>query len=386
MKRIALLLFFLFGLKGSSVAVDRYGHKTLWDLQLRGFFLARWDSVLAKSGLDLGLNALFLGESCAPGDVPQGLEVYQLIPVDDLASPAGRVAIDLTPLAREEADKTTRLTNALQRRLGLLRRVASSVRTGSLLVKLPDVSSRDQLFSAAGVEFDDLPEHSLLIGSGRNRLVPRERLVVWIEGVDSLEEEIQTESLKGAAGFIIANYVELSEEQRLRLRRFGWRRYEVRLNQCGYLDVPLAYQETEYYCGSAVVEMVVGYLKGEHLKQRWLARQLGTKGPTAGTAPRRIAEFLAAQTRGLYREVEEFSHEIVEKNIRCGFPVVARMSTKYLQGWEGVFGHYVVIKGFNTKYYYVNDPVKGAVFYSRHELETAVRKHYFGPLLIVGVR
>ncbi len=385
MRKVALLLFLLLGLTGNSVAVDRYGHKTLWDIQLRGFFLPRWDSVLVKSGLDLGLNTLFLGESGVPGEVPRGLEVYQLISIDDLASPVGRVAIDLTPLARGETGNTTRLTSAARHRLELLRRIVSSTK-GSLLVKLPDVPSRDELFFATGVKFDDLPEHSLLIGSGRSRFVPRERLVVWIEGVDSLEEEIQTESLKGAAGFVIADYMELSEEQRLRLRRFGWRRYEVRLNQCGYLDVPLAYQETEYYCGPAVVEMVMQYLKGEHFKQRWLARQLGTKGPTAGTAPRRIAEFLAAQTRGLYREVEEFSHEIVEKNIRCGFPVVARVSTKYLHGWEGVFGHYVVIKGFNTKYYYVNDPVKGAVFYSRRELETAVRKHYFGPLLIVGIR
>ncbi|OPX34526.1 hypothetical protein B1H10_03475, partial [candidate division KSB1 bacterium 4484_188] len=97
--------------------------------------------------------------------------------------------------------------------------------------------------------------------------------------------------------------------------------------------------------------------------------------------------FLRKYTGESFREVEAFSHEIIEKNIEYGFPVIARLETSYLRGWNDDFGggHFIIIKGFTKNFYFVNDSVKGKVFYSREEIENAVEKHCFGPLLIVRV-
>ena len=99
-------------------------------------------------------------------------------------------------------------------------------------------------------------------------------------------------------------------------------------------------------------------------------------------------KFLRKFTGEPFREVEAFSHEIIEKNIEYGFPVIARVETSYLRGWDDDSGggHFILIKGFTKNFYYVNDAVKGKVFYSRKEIEEATVKHVFGPLLIVRVK
>ncbi|RKY76612.1 hypothetical protein DRQ07_10015, partial [candidate division KSB1 bacterium] len=151
---------------------------------------------------------------------------------------------------------------------------------------------------------------------------------------------------------------------------------------------PQYFQKTTYYCGPASVQMLLDFLMNRKIEQDTLAKWMETKGPTAGTRPVLIMKFLRKFTGEPFREVEAFSHEIIEKNIEYGFPVIARVETSYLRGWDDDSGggHFILIKGFTKNFYYVNDAVKGKVFYSRKEIEEATVKHVFGPLLIVRVK
>ncbi len=110
-------------------------------------------------------------------------------------------------------------------------------------------------------------------------------------------------------------------------------------------------QEAQYYCGPASVQMVLDWLGGQSLPtQTALAAELGTPvgGPTlVDTMP------LPFEKRDLsVEEVQGLSVAALKESVANDYPVIILM---YLDNGL-VYGHYVVVVGYNEGGVFVHDP------------------------------
>ncbi len=367
-----IIAFFISGL-------DRYGDRTIWDLDVKGVFLRKPSLQLIERARRHGFNCIFIPQKATLKGTDD-LRVYRISDMEGNGD-----VVEVVPL-KIEGDELSSFRKAVRKRDRWVRRLILRLKKGRApFLKVPSLNS-SVFFLLTGVRSFVLKLPLTILSEKRPEGVDPSRFIAWVVGKEGLEEKILSLFKGGMRGFVLAEFSEIKEEELIKLERItapekAWRRAGE-----NFLPVPFYYQETDYYCGPASVKMVIEYLTGERLSQKWLAKKMGTKGPTAGTAPRRIVEFLREYTKEPFDEVELFSHRLIEKNIKLGFPVIARVKTSFLSGWKGSYGHYVVIKGWAGAYYYVNDPVKGMVFYSKEELERAVVRHYYGPLLIVRCR
>ncbi len=104
-------------------------------------------------------------------------------------------------------------------------------------------------------------------------------------------------------------------------------------------------------CAPAVLEMIVQYY-GVNLDKRQIAKETGmTMG---GTKVKEMLLFLKRQ--GLTAESLP-SSDLIKSYIKQGVPVIAEGKRFGM----GQITHAVVVVGYNTKVYYIIDPMRGAM-------------------------
>ncbi len=376
-------LFFFFAVL-SLFALDRYGERTIWDFEIKGVYMEKWNAELAAAARRFGFDTVVLRERPRNLSSFGGLRILQVVDIDEAKTTSPSEIYEMPALQLTSRDLIKEFSRKAKKREKTLRKIFAKGK--KVILKVPFSRTASELFLKTGLLPFFLKLPGVFISERRGDFIPREKFIAWIEGSAGVEVKVLSLFKNGMAGFILKDFQSLSDEELLKIAKITNPKIKLRINLPDYLDVPMYYQETDYYCGPASVKMIIDYLMGEKLSQDFLAKQMGTKGPTAGTPPRRIMEFLRRYTGEPFSEYPGFSHSLIEKNIRYGFPVIARVKTSYLSGWKGAYGHYIVIKGFAGDFYYVNDPVKGKVFYTKKEIENAVVKHYFGPLLIVRLK
>jgi len=140
-----------------------------------------------------------------------------------------------------------------------------------------------------------------------------------------------------------------------------------------YIDVPFYYQEKDYYCGPACLEMVFGYY-GENILQSEIADVARTIGEpvysTFSDELRRAAHFSNVSTsmgdelpenitgytlRGLgYAAFEAHGMDLAQLKdfINDGKPLILLMWYSSLH----VYGHYRVLTGYNGTHVFLHDP------------------------------
>jgi len=67
------------------------------------------------------------------------------------------------------------------------------------------------------------------------------------------------------------------------------------------------------------------------------------------------------------------NYDVVKKAIDAGKPVIAHVMTKTMSclGWQGNYGHYVVIYDYDDGYYHVADPTKGISWCWKSQVDNA---------------
>jgi predicted double-glycine peptidase len=123
------------------------------------------------------------------------------------------------------------------------------------------------------------------------------------------------------------------------------------------IKVPLTRQATDYTCGAAAVQSVIGFY-GENIRESALAKELHTT-PTVGTAYKNILSF--AKRHGYKSSVyRNCSLDSLTKLVDAGTPVICLIQAwperkvHYATDWED--GHYVVAVGHDTANIYFMDP------------------------------
>ena len=124
--------------------------------------------------------------------------------------------------------------------------------------------------------------------------------------------------------------------------------------------VPDVRQSTNYSCGAAALQAVLGYY-GIDKRERDLMDMLKTS-PDAGTSPDNIVR--VANELGLRAEVREnLEYGDLEKAYRSGTPVICAIQAwtdapagtrSWTSDWED--GHYVIVIGADSEFVYVEDP------------------------------
>ena len=114
------------------------------------------------------------------------------------------------------------------------------------------------------------------------------------------------------------------------------------------LNLPFFKQETDYYCGPAVLQMILQFY-GQTLSQTELAQIAGTT--STGTSPTRLLE--AAQTLGLQTKViEPATISELKSLIDEGLPVVVN----FTEPESNFFGHYAIAVNYDATWLYLQDP------------------------------
>ena len=94
---------------------------------------------------------------------------------------------------------------------------------------------------------------------------------------------------------------------------------------------------------------------------------------SSGTAP----DDLIAGARKLGFKLTEIPRNVsgVSKAIDSGKPVIAHIMTGGVTcaGWQGNYGHYIVIYDYGDYYYYIADPTKGMCVCSHSMIDNAMR-------------
>jgi predicted double-glycine peptidase len=124
-----------------------------------------------------------------------------------------------------------------------------------------------------------------------------------------------------------------------------------------YISIPLAMQATDYTCGVAALQSVLGYY-GENIRQDVLAEALGVNEQD-GTRYLRIVEY--AQSKGYAVQVNQnMTIENLKGFIDQKLPVIV-----LIQAWPDApvdwatdydDGHYVVAVGYDQSFIYFMDP------------------------------
>lgn len=129
------------------------------------------------------------------------------------------------------------------------------------------------------------------------------------------------------------------------------------LSQLKLIKVPLTRQATDYTCGAAAVQSVIGYY-GDNIRESALAKELRTNA-AVGTGYQNILAF--AKRHGYKVSVyKDCTIIALEKLIDNGLPVICLIQAwperkvNYATDWED--GHYVVAVGYDRDNIYFMDP------------------------------
>lgn len=123
------------------------------------------------------------------------------------------------------------------------------------------------------------------------------------------------------------------------------------------IQVPMTRQATDYTCGAAAVQSIIGY-HGENIRESQLAKELKTN-PKEGTNPNDIIAY--ARKRGYKVNLTQNCSLVqLKKMIDAGIPVLVLIQAwperkvNYATDWED--GHYVVAIGYDDANVYFMDP------------------------------
>ncbi|HEY9790764.1 MAG TPA: C39 family peptidase [Candidatus Obscuribacterales bacterium] len=132
---------------------------------------------------------------------------------------------------------------------------------------------------------------------------------------------------------------------------------DKRLEELKLIRVPLARQATDYTCGAAAMQSVLGYY-GDDFAESDLAKELRTNSKQ-GTDYKRMVEF--ARSKGYTAELKQgMQVEELKKKLDAGLPVIC-----LIQAWpekpvdvsaDWKDGHYVVAIGYDEQNVYFMDP------------------------------
>lgn len=119
------------------------------------------------------------------------------------------------------------------------------------------------------------------------------------------------------------------------------------------IPIPYCRQETDYYCGPAVLKMVLRHF-GIKISQKTLARDAGTD---SGTGTFHHAMRTIIKNSGLFSYTKRNATiQEVEMFVRRCLPVIVN----YIEP-EGE-GHYAIVVGYNANNLIFNDPWHGKHF------------------------
>lgn len=137
-----------------------------------------------------------------------------------------------------------------------------------------------------------------------------------------------------------------------------------------YNPIRIQYQPNSYTCGPTSLAMCSQVL-GKSTSISSFASACYTDG--SGTSPSN----LIAGARKLGFKVTPIgrSYSAVKKAIDNGKPVIAHVMTITMKclGWQGNYGHYVVIYDYDDGYYHVADPTKGISWCYKDQVDYATR-------------
>ncbi|RKY81434.1 hypothetical protein DRQ07_04110, partial [candidate division KSB1 bacterium] len=77
MKKLLLFVLSVF-IISTVLAIDRSGNKTLWDLDIKGFYLEKWDKNQVDSAIMYGFNTLVIRDASTISSPPLDLNIYEL--------------------------------------------------------------------------------------------------------------------------------------------------------------------------------------------------------------------------------------------------------------------------------------------------------------------
>ena len=137
-----------------------------------------------------------------------------------------------------------------------------------------------------------------------------------------------------------------------------------------YNPIKIQYQPNSYTCGPTSLAMCSQIL-GKSTSISSFSNACYTNGN--GTSPAN----LIAGARKLGFKVTQISRSIegVKNAIDNGKPVIAHIMTGGVTcaGWQGNYGHYIVIYDYGTVYYYIADPTKGLCRCTHSMIDNAMR-------------
>ena len=135
-----------------------------------------------------------------------------------------------------------------------------------------------------------------------------------------------------------------------------------------YNPIRIKYQPNSYTCGPTSLSMCSQIL-GDETSISAFSNACYTDG--SGTSP----DNLIAGARKLGFKVTPIgrSYNAVKNAIDNGKPVIAHVMTITMQclGWQGNYGHYVVIYDYDDGYYHVADPTKGISWCYKDQVDYA---------------
>ena len=137
-----------------------------------------------------------------------------------------------------------------------------------------------------------------------------------------------------------------------------------------YNPIRIQYQPNSFTCGPTSLAMCSQVL-GKSTSISAFSNACYTDG--SGTSPSN----LIAGARKLGFKVTPIgrSYSAVKKAIDNGKPVIAHVMTITMKclGWQGNYGHYVVIYDYDDGYYHVADPTKGISWCYKDQVDYATR-------------
>lgn len=124
-----------------------------------------------------------------------------------------------------------------------------------------------------------------------------------------------------------------------------------------FIYVPMARQSTNYTCGVAALQSVLGYY-GDEFREGTLATEL-KPDQNNGTSYHNIINFSKRKgysAKALYKMNLEQLKKLVDqkKPVIVAIQAWADKPVSYLKDWDD--GHYAVVIGYDNKYIYFMDP------------------------------
>ena len=137
-----------------------------------------------------------------------------------------------------------------------------------------------------------------------------------------------------------------------------------------YNPIRIKYQPNSYTCGPTSLSMCSQIL-GDEKSINAFSNACYTDG--SGTSPSNLIS--GARKLGFKVTPIGRSYSAVKNAIDNGKPVIAHVMTITMSclGWQGNYGHYVVIYDYDDGYYHVADPTKGIGWCYKDQVDYATR-------------